>query len=61
MTQTTKSTAACPVCGAAVALPADVIKGEVLACDDCGAELELLSMDPLRLEEAPEVAEDWGE
>ena len=61
MTQTTQLAAPCPVCEASVSLPADVMQGEVLACDDCGAELELLTLDPLNLQEAPEVAEDWGE
>lgn len=59
-TQTATSTP-CPVCGAAVHLPADPMEGEILACDDCGAELELTSLQPLTLSEAPEVQEDWGE
>lgn len=57
----TSTTTPCPVCGAAVTLPADPLEGEILACDDCGAELELTSLDPLTLAEAPEVQEDWGE
>ncbi|PJF22822.1 MAG: lysine biosynthesis protein LysW, partial [Phototrophicales bacterium] len=28
---------------------------------DCGAELEIISLNPLQLELAPEVEEDWGE
>jgi alpha-aminoadipate carrier protein LysW len=55
------TTAPCPVCDAAVALPSDALQGEVLACDDCGAELELTSIQPPTLGEAPEVSEDWGE
>ncbi|MEM6674626.1 MAG: lysine biosynthesis protein LysW [Planctomycetota bacterium] len=51
----------CPVCGAHVDTPDDVLVGEVLACDDCGAELEVASVEPLVLAEAPEVDEDWGE
>ncbi|MFT6109685.1 MAG: alpha-aminoadipate carrier protein LysW [Planctomycetota bacterium] len=35
--------------------------GEILACDDCGTELELSNLDPMTLIEAPDVAEDWGE
>ncbi len=61
MTQTSKLSAPCTICEAPVSLPNDVMEGEVLACDDCGAELELVTLDPLTLAEAPEVAEDWGE
>ncbi|NNC14527.1 lysine biosynthesis protein LysW [Corallococcus exiguus] len=35
--------------------------GEVLSCGGCSAELEVVGVNPLRLEEAPEVEEDWGE
>jgi alpha-aminoadipate carrier protein LysW len=50
----------CPECGGDV--PAtDVIQGEILPCPDCGAELEVLSTDPVTLELAPQVREDWGE
>ena len=41
---------ACPACGAAIALPEDPILGEVVWCDACGAELEVLSLSPLRLD-----------
>lgn len=51
----------CPVCDGEVELPADTLVGEIIACPDCGTELEVLSLDPLRVEEAPEVEEDWGE
>lgn len=60
MTATT-TIANCPVCDAAVNLPADLLLGEIVPCDDCGAELEVTSLDPLALGEAPEVQEDWGE
>ena len=61
-TTATPSTAtACPVCGSAIDVPAAVLAGEVLACDDCGAELEVTNIEPLTLAEAPEVDEDWGE
>jgi alpha-aminoadipate carrier protein LysW len=35
--------------------------GEVVRCTDCSAELEVTSREPLMLEVAPEVEEDWGE
>ncbi len=53
--------AKCPECAAAIAVGDDVEVGEILTCPDCGAELEVTSVDPLILELAPEVEEDWGE
>ena len=51
----------CPVCAADVNIAADAIAGELLVCDDCGAELELVSLDPVKLDEAPSAEEDWGQ
>jgi len=48
--------ACCPECAAEIEL-ADVIEGET----DCGVELEVVSLDPLTLDLAPEEEEDWGE
>ncbi len=54
-------TATCPECSADVSLPADTMESEIIACPDCGAELEVISLDPPELALAPEVEEDWGE
>lgn len=51
----------CPVCGAEITLANDVVKGELLECDDCGSELEVISLEPVTLKEAPEAEEDWGQ
>jgi len=51
----------CPECGGELQLPADVEVGEILACDDCGVELEVMRTDPIALQLAPEEEEDWGE
>jgi alpha-aminoadipate carrier protein LysW len=51
----------CTVCEGNVTIPENSMEGELLICPDCGTELEVVSMDPLTLEEAPEVQEDWGE
>ena len=59
--ETTTLTAACPVCEAELSLPTDAVVGEVVPCYDCGAELDVETLEPLALIEAPEVAEDWGE
>ena len=53
--------AECVECAAEVELAADVEEGEIVVCPDCGVELEVLSLDPVTLELAPEVEEDWGE
>jgi alpha-aminoadipate carrier protein LysW len=51
----------CPECGADVKLPSDAMEGEIVQCPDCGVELEVLNLDPVELEIAPEEEEDWGE
>ncbi len=53
--------AACPVCEADVPLEADVVMGELIECPECGSELEVVSLEPVELDEAPEEEEDWGE
>jgi alpha-aminoadipate/glutamate carrier protein LysW len=37
----------CLVCGEAVDVEGDVEQGELVDCDGCGVELELLSQDPV--------------
>lgn len=56
MTQVT-----CPECGADVAVDNNVVVGEILECPDCAVELEVTATNPLTIELAPEVEEDWGE
>ena len=51
----------CPVCGGSVDVGGSVMLGELLDCGDCGSELEVRSLSPLELHEAPMAAEDWGE
>ena len=53
--------AVCPECEGMLELAADVEEGEILVCPDCGAELEVMGLDPVTVELAPEVEEDWGE
>lgn len=57
----TQLRANCPICDAELVLEQGTLENEIVPCTDCGAELEVTSLDPLRLEEAPEVEEDWGE
>jgi len=53
-------TAECPECGAAVSIQG-ALKGEILTCAECGAELELVDLNPPVLALAPQEEEDWGE
>ncbi|HVA90596.1 MAG TPA: lysine biosynthesis protein LysW [Chloroflexota bacterium] len=50
----------CPECAAAITLNGPV-KGEILRCLDCGADLEVTNLDPITLALAPMEEEDWGE
>jgi alpha-aminoadipate carrier protein LysW len=58
---TTSSSAACPECDAPVVLGADAEVGEIVGCTECGADLEVRSLAPPRLDVAPPEEEDWGE
>ncbi len=51
----------CPECGAPLKLDDVKHQGEIIVCPDCGVEIEVVSLDPVALELAPEVEEDWGE
>ena len=51
----------CLECGAELELEADVEVGEIVVCPDCGVELEVINLEPIALDLAPEVEEDWGE
>ena len=51
----------CPMCREELVLPGELLVTEILECDSCGAELEVMALRPLVLALAPEVEEDWGE
>jgi alpha-aminoadipate/glutamate carrier protein LysW len=49
----------CPVCGAVIDVDEDDIdEGDSISCDECGADLKVLSTDPLELESAEEAEEE---
>ena len=54
-------TAPCPECEGPVRFDRPPLRSQVARCADCGSELEVTSIEPLLLELAPEVEEDWGE
>lgn len=51
----------CPECGTELTPVADHEAGEIIDCPTCGTELEVVEPDPLVVEPAPELQEDWGE
>ena len=55
-----KVTAVCPECDETIDVGADPMLYEIIPCS-CGVELEVAGIDPVILELAPEVEEDWGE
>lgn len=58
--QASQQNAECTECAARISVNA-VLAGEILECNDCGAELEVRGVSPLVVALAPEVEEDWGE
>ena len=54
------SNTSCIECAGTVELN-DLMLGEIVECPDCGVELEVVGLDPVALDLAPEVQEDWGE
>lgn len=51
----------CIECDSVISTDAALVAGEILTCPDCSVELEVLSLNPLQIDLAPEVEEDWGE
>ena len=49
----------CPACDAVIDVDEeDLDEGDSISCDECGADLKVLSTGPLELESAEEVEED---
>jgi alpha-aminoadipate carrier protein LysW len=50
---------ACPVCKGAIDVEEeDVDEGDTVSCDECGADLRVVSTSPLELASAEEAEED---
>jgi alpha-aminoadipate carrier protein LysW len=49
------------VCDDSLTIAPDTVCDELLECSVCGSELVVVSINPVSLEEAPQVEEDWGE
>jgi alpha-aminoadipate carrier protein LysW len=49
----------CPECKVPIDLDEDELdEGDLVTCDDCGAELRVLSLDPIELESADDEDEE---
>jgi alpha-aminoadipate carrier protein LysW len=49
----------CPACNGNIDVDEeDVDEGDSISCDECGADLKVVSTDPLELESADELEED---
>ena len=51
----------CPECEAVVTLATNAEVNEIIVCPDCGVGLEIIALNPAKLELAPMEEEDWGE
>ena len=51
-------TAACPECEEKVYVDADSEQGDVVTCDECGADLEVVGLDPVELDLYEEKGSD---
>ena len=58
--QTVSAQSECPECFDEIQLEA-VMQNEIVQCEGCGVDLEVIELDPVTLELAPEEEEDWGE
>lgn len=53
-------TVECPVCAQEIML-FDVMQNEIVECEGCAGEFEVLTLNPFTLEELEEDDEDYGE
>jgi len=52
----------CPECDASIDVPDDAVDGEILTCDECGSDIEVVkSAEKAQLRKAELKGEDWGE
>jgi len=48
--ESTMPTAICPECNEEVYVDADSEQGDVVTCDECGSDLEVVGLDPVELD-----------
>ena len=52
-------TTACPECSEDVYVDADSEQGDVISCDECGTDLEIVGLDPIELDIHEEDLDDF--
>lgn len=50
--------AVCPECEAEIHVDEDVDKGEIINCEECEVALEVVGLDPIELDLAPDDKEE---
>lgn len=53
-------TTSCPECSEEVFVDAESEQGDIVSCDECGADLEVVGLDPIELDvhQEPDVIDD---
>ena len=51
-------TTACPECSEDVFVDADSEQGDIVSCDECGTDLEIVGLDPIELDISAETDKD---
>ncbi len=51
----------CLECHGEITVADDTQAGEVITCPECSTDLEVLSVNPIKLAPAPVAQEDWGQ
>jgi alpha-aminoadipate carrier protein LysW len=54
-------TTACPECSEDVYVDADSEQGDVVSCDECGTDLEIVGLDPIELDIHEDDTDDFKE
>jgi len=54
-------TTACPECSEDVYVDADSEQGDVVTCDECGTDLEIVGLDPIELDIHEDTGDDFKE
>jgi alpha-aminoadipate/glutamate carrier protein LysW len=54
-------TGTCPECDAEVHVDTDADKGDIVSCEECGTDLEVVGLDPVELDVVEEDALDEDE
>jgi alpha-aminoadipate/glutamate carrier protein LysW len=54
-------TTICPECDEEVYVDADSEQGDIVSCDECGADLEIVGLDPIELDIYEEGDDDFDD